>query len=353
MTNKFYALVMAGGQGTRFWPESTSKKPKQYLNLTSEKSLLEETLLRFNGLIEAPDRFVVTVKDQQQLAEKCSKALTHVNGLIYEPAGKNTGPCILLAMAHLLQCGAKLNDVVTIVPSDHVILNANGFREVMSDARNLAEKTKSIVTIGVVPTFPHTGFGYIQKGSDFKVLAFREKPDFETAKKYVASGEYFWNAGMFVAQISVLLDEFSKHSPESFKFFESLQKELKNPAVLKEAYEQMPSNSIDYAVMEKSQKVLVVPSRFDWNDLGSWDALESVIKPMNQNTIVKARDVFASNATGNIIFAPDKFVALMNVDDLVVISNKDSVVVIPKKDAQKVKEVVAYLKGKDFGSDLI
>jgi len=353
MTNKFYALVMAGGQGTRFWPESTSKKPKQYLNLTSDKSLLEETLLRFNGLIEAPERFVVTVNDQCKLAQECSKNLTHQNGLIFEPAGKNTGPCILLAMAHLLENGAKASDVVTIVPSDHVILNAKGFREVMSEAKSIAEKVKSIVTIGVVPTFPHTGFGYIQKGEGYKVSAFREKPDFETAKKYITSGEYFWNAGMFVAQISVLLEEFAKHSPESFKFFEGLQKSLKNADKLKEVYMQMPSNSIDYAVMEKSQKVLVVPSKFDWNDLGSWDALEGVINPTNQNTIVKARDVYAANAKGNIVFAPNKFVALVNVDDLVVISNDQSVVVIPKKDAQKVKDVVAYLKGKDFGKNLI
>ncbi|MCR9205688.1 MAG: sugar phosphate nucleotidyltransferase, partial [Halobacteriovoraceae bacterium] len=181
-----YALIMAGGQGTRFWPESTSKKPKQYLNLTGEKSLLEKTLGRFDSLVEPSRRHIVTVKEQEALAKDNSKAFIAENGLIFEPAGRNTAPCILLSMAFLESHGANENDVVAIVPSDHVILNEEGFRGTLKRAAETALKQGSIVTIGIKPNFPHTGYGYIHRGEEitsdiFSVQQFKEKPDRSTA----------------------------------------------------------------------------------------------------------------------------------------------------------------------------
>jgi len=185
-TYDLYALIMAGGQGTRFWPESTSKKPKQYLTLTSEKSLLEETLERFDRFIVKDKRFVVTVKEQEKLCKVASAGKINTNGIIFEPTGRNTAPCILMSLAALLQKGVSENDIITIVPSDHVILNKKGFHSTIKKAADFSHKNQQIVTIGITPNFPHTGFGYIQKGKlineeALQVARFREKTHFEIA----------------------------------------------------------------------------------------------------------------------------------------------------------------------------
>lgn len=341
---QLYGLVMAGGQGTRFWPESTAKKPKQYLALTGKQSLLAQSLERFDGLIAAEKRFVVTVKAQALLAQMHSQNLIANNGIIFEPAGRNTAPCILLSIAHLIAQGATLEDVVCVVPSDHVILNQAGFRETIEVAVKESVQKKHIVTIGIVPNFPHTGYGYIQKGAatgaSFVVDQFKEKPDFETAKSYVASGDYLWNAGMFVAPLGVFLEEFEKCSPETFASYSKLLENLNNEEKLKSVYESMPKDSIDYAVMEKSTRVSVVPSRFDWNDLGSWDALESVMESQNGNTVAAAKELLVHEATGNIVFTPGKTAALIGVHDLVVVSNDHAVLVVPKSRSQEVKKLL-------------
>lgn len=160
---QLYSLIMAGGKGTRFWPESTAKKPKQYLSLTGEKSLLEETLSRFDRFIDKERRFVVTVKEQEKLCSESSRGKINTNGLIFEPTGRNTGPCILMSLVTLLERGAKPTDVIVIVPSDHVILNKKGFHSTIKKAAEFSYKNQQIVTIGITPNFPHTGFGYIQK----------------------------------------------------------------------------------------------------------------------------------------------------------------------------------------------
>jgi len=349
---------MAGGQGTRFWPESTSKKAKQYLKLTGENSLLFESLQRFVDLVPVDRRFVVTVKAQENLAREHSKNLISDDGIIFEPAGRNTAPCILLSLAWLLEKGAGLQDVVAIVPSDHVILNKVGFQKVIHEAFELAVATGDIFTIGVPPVFPHTGYGYILKGKSirdgvFKVKEFKEKPSFEIAKQYVESGNYFWNAGMFVGSIGTFLEEFEKLAPSMFCHFVELRRGIADGMDLKTIYEKIPRDSIDFAVMEKSNRVSVIAARFDWNDLGSWDALESVVKKQNGNVIIQSRDVFLENAKGNIIFCPDKFVSLINVTDLIVVANDNVIMILPKKEAQKVKNIVEYLKRNPLGEELL
>lgn len=344
-----YGIIMAGGQGTRFWPESTAKKPKQYLALAGETSLLTQSLERFNGLIPSERRYVVTVKAQEELAKLHSQNNIATNGLIFEPAGRNTAPCILLAIAALVVEGAKLGDVVCIVPSDHVILNENGFKKTIEIATKEALDHQRIVTIGIVPTFPHTGYGYIQKaqaqGDSFIVKQFKEKPDLETAKTYLKTGEYLWNAGMFVAPIGVFLRELEACSPETFKSYAALVDALtkKDETLLAQTYAQMPKDSIDYAVMEKSQFVSVVPSQFDWNDLGSWDALESIMQAQDGNFNVLSERLLIYEASGNIVFTPGKTTALVGVNDLVVVSNEHSVLVMPKSKAQDVKKIVEKL----------
>lgn len=353
-----FGLIMAGGQGTRFWPESTSKKPKQYLSLASKQSLLEDTLDRLEGLVPVENRYIVTVSAQKELVLNNSKGKIGPNGVVFEPSGRNTAPCILLSLASLLKAGASKDDIVAILPSDHVILNKNGFQQTLTQASNLAKELKSIVTIGIAPNFPHTGYGYIQRGEElsegsFKVSSFKEKPNSETAKKYLEEGKYFWNAGMFVAQIGVLLEEFEKHSIETFKHYEELYQAIGNNSEVAKVYSKMPADSIDYAIMEKSERVAVCQSNFDWNDLGSWDALSSVVESTEGNTIVESKNHYFEDATGNIVFAPDQFVSLINVEDLIVIANGKNVVVLPKKDSQKIKNVVNFLKEKDWGKELL
>ena len=350
-TPKLYSLVMAGGKGTRFWPESTQKKPKQYLSLTSSKTLLEETLDRFDGFVRKEQRYVVTVKEQEELAQLSSNEKIASQGLIFEPSGRNTGPCILLSLAALLRRGATPQDVVAIVPSDHVILNKKGFKDTIEKAFKFAYKNKNIVTIGITPHFPHTGFGYIEKGQmleaeAFVVSRFKEKPHFELAKEYVASGKYLWNAGMFVSPIEVLLEEYKAHAPEMYAQLEALLNSTENFEETKNIYQKIPSDSIDYAIMEKSKRISVIPATFDWNDLGSWDALTSVVAETHGNTVAKADGTYFLNSAGNIIYAPGKFVSMINVDKHIVVVNEKVVLVAPVADAQDIKKIVEGLKTK-------
>lgn len=353
--NKSFFLIMAGGKGTRFWPESTEKKPKQYLNLLGKGSLLEQTVSRLEGLIPLEDTFVVTVKDQEELA---TKSTINLKNLIFEPSGRNTAPCILLSLAELVARGAGTDDVVSIVPSDHVILNKGGFQDTLKMASSVAFEKGEIVVIGIRPHFPHTGYGYIESGekqstSCFKVESFKEKPTKEKAFEYLSEGNYFWNAGMFISKIGVLLEEFAQHAPEVYKFFPELRDAIEKNEDVATVYEKIPKNSIDYAVMEKSKKVSVVPALFDWNDLGSWDALEDVVKAQEGNTFVKGEGHYFKEAKGNIVFAPGKFVSLVGVNDLVVVSNEKVLMVLPKSDSQKVKSIVEDLKKENPSNDLL
>lgn len=356
--SSLFALVMAGGRGTRFWPESTKNKPKQYLNLTGGESLLSRTLGRFTSLVGPENRYIVTVKEQEELALHNSTGLISEKGLIFEPSGRNTAPCILLSLAFLEKQGVKGSDVVAIVPSDHVILNETGFRTTLKVAAETAIKESSIVTIGIRPNFPHTGYGYIHRGEEiaedvFKVNQFKEKPNFALAKSYVSAGEYFWNAGMFVSTLKTLKEEFQSCSPETYKYYSQLKLSLDDEEELKTVYNQIPKESIDYAIMEKSGRVHVVAADFDWNDLGSWDALESVIRPIKDNTLIQTRDSFVKESKGNIIYAPEKFVTLIGIDDLIVVSNDKSLVVIPKNRSQEIKEVVLEVSKNSDLEDLL
>ncbi len=346
----FYGLVMAGGKGTRFWPESTIKRPKQYLKLLGPKTLLEEALLRFGDLIPKDRRYIVSILDQKDLAIAASLDCANSLGPIYEPEGRNTGPCILLSVATLEAQGLKETDVLAIVPSDHIILNGEGLRNTLIEAYKVASEKKGIVTIGIPPHFPNTGYGYIKKGaaivgnSIFKVDQFREKPSYESAQEFVKSGEYFWNAGMFVAELGAIKNNFKQFAPEMFEFYAEILQKLKNKKSVSEIYSKLPRNSIDYAVMEKAQNVYVAKADFDWNDLGSWDAMENVLEKKEGNTFVTSNLSFVKKSKGNIIFAPGKFVSLIGVDNLIIVVNDKSIMVVEKAQAQEVKKIVEYLE---------
>lgn len=357
MDSNVYALVMAGGKGTRLWPESTAKKPKQYLSLINDKSLLTQTLDRFDSLIDKENRFIVTTEDQRELALLNSRNKINNEGLIFEPAGRNTAPCILLSIATL---EAKFNlsddDIIAVMPSDHVIINENGFHQTFNKALNVCRETDSITTIGISPHFPHTGYGYIkigkEQGEGFKVDQFKEKPNLETATEYLKSGLYLWNAGMFLATLGRFKTEFQTYASELFSFYTELLESIKSDKDISDLYGKLPKDSIDYAIMEKSSKVSIVKADFDWNDLGSWEAMEAVLDKNGENTIIGENNgVYSEGAKGNIVYAPNKFVSLIDVNDLVVVSNESSLMVVPKSESQKVKHVVEFLKKEN--SDLL
>ena len=334
---------MAGGQGTRFWPVSTPKKPKQYINLFSDKSLLQDTLDRLEGIADQKGLYIVTVKNQFELAEFQSKNFIPSSQIILEPEGRNTAPCIYYGLIKLLADGHDPNAVVAVLPSDHVILNRKKFQETLKDAAELALQHQKIVTIGINPTMPHTGYGYIelgeQLGMGFGVNSFKEKPDLETAKKYLASEKFLWNAGMFIAPIKLLLQEFSINAPEFDELKDELLNSLTNENSLREVYQKFPKDSIDYKIMEKSDSVACVTAKFDWNDLGSWDALEDVMELENDNFLAAKKSFKQIDAKENIIFAPEMNVSLIGVSDLVVVAINDQLMILPKKLAQRVKEL--------------
>ncbi|MCY4524760.1 MAG: mannose-1-phosphate guanylyltransferase [Halobacteriovoraceae bacterium] len=346
-----YALIMAGGFGTRLWPESTSQVPKQYLKLFDNDSLLRKTLGRLDPLIAPNKRFLVTVKEQKELALQESRERLPAENIILEPCGKNTAPCILLALACLSGRKVCLEDVIFITPSDHVVMDTDNFQSTLAKASQMAVDQKKIVTIGITPKTPHTGYGYIERGSSvaegFIVNSFKEKPDLQTAEIYLKNGNYFWNAGMFVATMETFLQQFKIHAAFLYEYFDLLRENMRNVAKMEDIYRKMPAISIDYAVMEKSNQVMVVPAEFSWNDLGSWDAFEEIVNSVDGNTLLKEKGHFLKDARGNIVHAPQKFVSVLGVNDLIVVVNEKVVMILKKSQAQRVKEIIEYLKQTD------
>ena len=345
---KVFSLIMAGGCGTRLWPESTSKKPKQYLSFIGDESLIEQTLNRFENLSEKRNSYVVTTEDQANLVKDCSKKALEQDNLIIEPEGRDTGPCILLSLAFLESRGAKDSDVISVMPSDHIILNKSGFQNSFEKAVKLCQETSSITTIGISPSYPHTGYGYIQVGEGindlgFKVKRFKEKPSLDTATNYLKEGSYYWNAGMFMATLGTFKREFSRCAPTLYKHYNTLKSTIDTNG-LNTAYSSLEKISIDYALMEKSSNITLVRADFDWNDLGSWEAMQAVAQRTFNNFILKSSDGFYKDSQENIVFAPGKFVALNGVNNKVIVINDKVALIMDKSKSQEVKHIVDYLK---------
>ena len=330
-----HAVVVAGGRGVRLWPESTKARPKQYLRLVSDRTLLEETLLRIAPLVPRERRLLATVADQTSLARGHARGLVDPDGFVVEPEARNTGPAILLALAALEARGARESDRVAFLPADHLIRDGEGFRATL---RLVLERSPAdaIAVIGARPDSPRTGYGYIGTGEKtatglLRVERFTEKPDLETAKDYLAQGNHLWNVGVFAAPIGTFLGEFEARAPDLFASYGKLRAACGDPASLAAVYRKMPSISMDYAVMEKSPNVLAAPAAFDWTDLGSWASLEDAADSVEGNAVVKADGARFADASGNVVFAPGQRVFLAGVDDLVLVSNGSVLMVAPKK----------------------
>lgn len=341
-------VILSGGSGTRLWPLSRRHYPKQFLPLVSSHTMVQETLLRLTGIEGLKAPIAVCNEDHRfMMAEQLWEIDAKPAAIILEPLGRNTAPAV--AMAALT--ASSPDDILLILPADHVINNVPAFHKAVAQAKVSAEQG-FLVTFGIVPTEPETGYGYIkrdvkQEGAAFKVASFVEKPDLETAKGYFTSGDYYWNSGMFAFKAGVYLSELEKFHPV---MLESCRRALKSAKVDmdfirldKDIFSNCPSDSIDYAVMEKTAKAVVIPMDADWNDVGSWSALWDVTdKDAFGNAI--SGDVFTVDTKNSFIHAQSKLVAVIGVSDLIVVETDDAVMIAAKDRVQDVKEIVAQLK---------
>ncbi len=350
-----YAAILAGGIGSRFWPLSRETTPKQLLKVVGDESLLKLTIRRLNPLIP-PDRVMIVTNARQaeiirlHLSYEGEAPYALAPGYIVEPTGKNTAPAIGLA-AMELYCKDP-HAIMAVLPADHIIEDGGPFRSALKAAIACAEKGH-LVTFGVVPTYPETGYGYIKAGSKAvekidgfrirKVERFVEKPNVKKAKGYLKHGGYFWNSGIFVWKAARILEEIAKHLPEIYERLE----EIRGGAEIAEAYAAIDGISIDHGILEKAEDVVVIPASFPWSDMGSWSSFADVLAPDESGNIIKGRvvDIGSSNS---IIFGCDRVVATIGLKDMILVDTPDATLVCPKDRAQEVKEVVGVLKKKGY-----
>lgn len=348
---KKYGVIMAGGGGTRFWPLSRQKTPKQLLNLTGKEIMVNEAIDRLSYTANKYDIFIVTNAAQVDPMIQVTSGRILPNHILSEPAARNTAACVGYAAMEIVK---KYGDgVMVITPSDAYIKDTAGFTRTLTEAVNAAEQTDKLVTIGITPTFPATGYGYIkfdktQQDIAKTVAEFKEKPDEETAKAYLATGAYVWNSGMFVWKASVILKKFEQFIPDIYadlnKIGDAMDTEVEKETI-ENVYPNIRKISVDYAIMEPSAAngdVLVVPGEFGWNDVGSWDMM-GVLHEKDENGNIAIGDTITINTTNSIVYSSKKLVATVGVDNLVIVDTPDAIMVCNKDKAQDVKLIVDQL----------
>lgn len=355
-----YAIVMAGGSGTRFWPLSRRERPKQILRLLSEKTLLEETVARIHPMFPMDRIVVVCNRSYSAIVRQILPELPPEN-IIGEPVGRNTAPCIALVAAWL--ANRDPDSSMCVLPADHFIQDTQRFVKLLKAALTAAETTELLITFGIIPTQPHTGYGYIRAGEVVAIVdelpvlrgeQFVEKPNRTTAEEYLAEGNYYWNSGMFAWKTQVILEEMNCLQPEIVQpltnFFRSGQN-LTDQDSFGAVFSRLPSISIDYGLMEKSRRVALVRGDFGWNDVGSWDALGEIMPAPGGNVVV-GNDHVLVDSKRCIVVGPDTLITCLGVEDLVVVATPDAVLVTKKDRAQDVRLVVEKLKEMDAGKYL-
>jgi mannose-1-phosphate guanylyltransferase/mannose-1-phosphate guanylyltransferase/mannose-6-phosphate isomerase len=341
-------VILSGGSGTRLWPLSRGQYPKQFLPLVSQHTMVQETLLRLSGLKNLNPPIAVCNEDHRfMMAEQLQEIGLKPSSIILEPVGKNTAPAV--AMAALM--ASSEDEVLLVLPADHVITQIEPFHHAILQSENQA-KQGFLVTFGIVPTHPETGYGYIMKdsielGNGYKVAAFVEKPDVTTAKNYIKSGNYLWNSGMFAFTAATYLNELEKFNPEILsickKALAAAQKDLDFIRVDKALFSTCPADSIDFAIMEKTDKATVIPLAAGWNDVGSWSALWDVTEKDEFGNAISG-DVLTVDTKNSYVYAENKLVTIIGVEDLVVVETKDAVMIAKKERVQDVKQIVDQLK---------
>ena len=353
-----HAVIMAGGSGTRFWPQSTEAHPKQFLNIFGDRTMLQETVDRIKPLVSA-DRVWVITNDkyvglvQEQLPD------VPTNNIVGEPVGKNTAPCVAAA-ATLIQ-EKDPDGTMVVLPADHLIGKPKTFLSILETAKAKAQEPGALVTIGIKPDHPETGYGYIEFDEDTSkeikshpvkmVNQFREKPDIETAKEFIESGNFLWNSGMFIWKASTILKKFQQHLPTIFDEVEKLKSSV-GTANQKEAVDEFyygcTSISIDYGIMEQADSVYVVPGSFEWNDVGSWRAVYDLRAKDEDGNVIQTNTSATADAKNNLIQSrSDKLIALVGVENLAVVETDNAILVCDLDSSQGVKKVVNKLRKDD------
>jgi mannose-1-phosphate guanylyltransferase len=346
---------MAGGTGTRFWPKSRAKFPKQFLKIFGNETMIQATYQRLRGLANPKEIFIVTNADQSAETQRQLFELSEKN-IIIEPFGKNTAPCIGLSAIFIKQLNPEA--VMFVLPADHIVKDINKFHTVVKAGEKVALEKNCLVTIGIQPTRPETGYGYIQYDSDtkyhqaYKVRTFAEKPNLETAKKFLESGDFLWNSGMFVWKVSVILKEIEEHLPELYDGLMEIEKNINSPnfsQMLSKVYAQVKSISIDYGVMEQAKEVYVLKADFDWSDVGSWEEVYNM-SPKNENGNISSGENHILINTKNCLISTstEKTIATVGVEDLIIVDTEDALLICKKNQSQNVKQVVEILNKKNI-----
>ncbi len=347
-----YAVIMAGGIGSRFWPQSRKKRPKQFIRVLGELTLIQNTVARMQGLVPPERCYVVTNADYVEQTRDQLPGVPAGN-ILAEPIGRNTAPCIAYAA---FKIAAEDPDATMIVlPADHIVKNVRTYHQVLQTAIDKAETPGALVTIGITPTHPETGYGYIQFDGQvdpsaetqraYPVLTFAEKPDPATAERFLDSGDFLWNSGMFIWKARTIIEQMQAHCPEVYEAFRILEGAVGAPeedAAVGAAYQNTPRISIDYGVMEKAENVFVVPGSFGWSDVGDWRAVYDISDKNNLGNSLTG-NVIAHDSSRCLVQSGERLVVLVGIHDVVVVDTSDAVLVCHRESAQQVKNIVDYM----------
>jgi len=351
MSNPIYALILTGGSGERFWPLSRRNRPKQLLRLVSERTLLEETVARLEGFVPTERILILTNIEQEKGVRDLLEGFPKQN-IIAEPAKRDTAAAVALGAGWV--AARDHSATMLALPADHVIADRAAFQETMKTAAAAAEETGALITIGIKPTWACPGFGYIEQGepvrlrSDGKiavhrVVRFREKPNVDLAESFLRKGNFRWNAGMFVWSVPTVLSEFNRHAPELADFISQVRSPKDLDKILHERFAKLPRISFDYAIMEKTEHVLVVEASFDWDDVGSWQAVAHYFKKDEHGNAANSA-LTALDSTDNIIFNDgETTIALLGVHNLIVVRTGDAILICHRHQAEKIKNLVGKL----------
>ncbi len=350
------ALIMAGGKGERFWPKSRLTLPKQFLSLTNDgKTMIQLTVERILPLVDMEDIYIATNESYKALVKEQLPDIPECN-ILCEPVGRNTAPCIGLGAVHIQH---KYDDAVMMVlPSDHLVKYTDIFTDTLTTACSIAEQGTNLVTLGITPNYPETGYGYIKADKSisgkpsYPVDRFVEKPDYETAKAYVEGGDYYWNSGMFIWKVSSILTDLSLYMPETYAGLQKIGQAVgteNETSILASVFPTLPSESIDYGIMEKASDIYLVPGNFGWDDVGSWLAVER-IRGIDENRNTFTGNVTALNTSGCTIEGKEKLIAAVGLHDLIVVDTDDALLICSKDSAGDIKKMLEILRneGKDF-----
>lgn len=347
-----YAAIIAGGSGTRLWPRSRQDKPKQFQSLYTDKSLLQETVRRLEPLISHDDTYVIANRSHEKIVRE-QLPWMESGQYVGEPFGKDTAPAvgIIATLIHHKDPDA----VILITPADHVIAKENHFRHLLEVAEQVAKEGPNVVTIGIKPTSPETGYGYIQMSENIRtvddidvheVINFKEKPDLKTAEEYVSSWHYVWNSGMFIWSAKTILSLFQEHAPDIYKLLMCYDAAIGTPneaKVFEEVYEAFPRISVDYAILEHAKNIYAIPASIEWNDLGSWTSLHEIMEPDAEGNVVVG-DHVGLDTHNSLIYSKDRLITTIGLDNMIVIDAGDVVLVLPKGRSQDIKQLLEEIK---------